>query len=753
MKIRILFFLLGLSLASQHYAQDRAIGHWRAHVYYNNALGVATDGVTLYAISDESFYTYNPAQGELKGYSKADGMSDVKMSCIAYDPVTDMVVLAYRNTNIDLFIHETFYNIPDIRLKSITGSKEIYDIYITGGNAYLSTSFGVVVLDLEKREVKETYAFTQQSQPIPVKRFSNHNGYFYALTANGLYRAPDNSPYLQAFSSWQHIDNRLNYSGITVAGTNLLVSTRDTIFSLTGNLLTPVYGSPYEIERLDSHESGIYVNEYIPSNYSGWIKSLNMDYSIADSFRVMGKPAGVVTTGSIAWVADAYNGLGERDAGGWLNFILPNGPNGFSTYDILPYNKEVWIAHGSVDENWVYQFNRQGLAHLKDDKWKAYDRRNIPELDTTTDYIVLAKDPVDGTIYAGSYTNGMLVLKPDGSYEYYRHNSFLDDAPPDIGSYRVGGITFDHNGNLWILQSSTQYDLIVRTKDGAYHKYSGAGSRNYVAHLIVDDYNQKWYILPRGGVAVYNDNHTPENGNDDSYARLTVADNMPSNTTYCIAKDKDGTIWVGTDDGIGIINCPGEVINGNCQVEKRIVQYDQFAGFLFQGERVKTIAVDGANRKWIGTMNGVWLVSPDGDKIIHRFTIENSPLPANEIQKIAVDPVTGDVYFGTYAGLVSFRSTATDADGPDKGTIITFPNPVPSGYQGTIAIKGLVENADVRITDVSGQLVYRTKALGGQAVWNGLDYTGRRPQSGVYLIFVTNADGTEAATGKMVFME
>jgi hypothetical protein len=194
------------------------------------------------------------------------------------------------------------------------------------------------------------------------------------------------------------------------------------------------------------------------------------------------------------------------------------------------------------------------------------------------------------------------------------------------------------------------------------------------------------------------------------------------------------------------------VATGSCEIRKPIVQYDQFAGYLFQNEKVKTIAVDGANRKWIGTTNGVWLISPDGDKIIYRFTVDNSPLPSNTIQKIAVDPITGVVYVGTSEGLVSFRSTATDG-GESNANVLVFPNPVPSGYSGSIAIRGLVENADVRITDISGQLVYRTTALGGQAVWNGHDYTGRTPQSGVYLIFVTNKDGSQTHVGKMVFMQ
>src|SRR5690606_33054955 len=139
------------------------------------------------------------------------------------------------------------------------------------------------------------------------------------------------------------------------------------------------------------------------------------------------------------------------------------------------------------------------------------------------------------------------------------------------------------------------------------------------------------------------------------------------------------------------------------------------------------------NRKWVGTANGVWLISEDGEKVIYRFSEDNSPLPSNQIRRINIDPVTGDVYISTSKGLVSFRSTATEGKEAIEDPLLVYPNPVPPGFSGMIAVRGLTENADVRITDISGQLVYRTKAFGGQAVWNGRDYTGHKVQSGVYL--------------------
>jgi ligand-binding sensor domain-containing protein len=264
-------------------------------------------------------------------------------------------------------------------------------------------------------------------------------------------------------------------------------------------------------------------------------------------------------------------------------------------------------------------------------------------------------------------------------------------------------------------------------------------------------------VAPRGiGLFVLNDNNTIDNTNDDKVRKLTTGagyGNLPSNEVYCIAKDKNGKMWVGTADGIAIFNCPESTFSsGGCDAELKVVQYDLNAGLLFQRELVKTIAVDGANNKWIGTNNGVWLISDDGEKIIHRFTNTNSPLPSNEINKIVVHPLTGDVYIATNAGLMMYRAEATEG-AKTQNNLRVFPNPVPSGYSGQIAIEGLTENADVRITDAAGRLVYRCTATGGRAVWNGKTYLGEKPHSGVYLVFVSNSDGSVAKSGKLVIEE
>lgn len=267
--------------------------------------------------------------------------------------------------------------------------------------------------------------------------------------------------------------------------------------------------------------------------------------------------------------------------------------------------------------------------------------------------------------------------------------------------------------------------------------------------------NQKWIVSPGNGLICFNTGQSIDNTGDDQWKLYTTgkgAGNLPSNDVLCIATDKNSFIWVGTDKGIGVVQCPQQVFTAQgCDAVLPVVQQDNFAGYLFSDEMVQTIAVDGADRKWVGTKNGVWLLSPDGAAIIYRFTDDNSTLLSNDVKKITIDGKTGEVFFATAKGICSFRSTATQGDA-DNTNVLVFPNPVPPGYNGTIAIRGLVDNAIVKITQLDGRLVYQTRALGGQAVWNGKNYKGGSVATGVYLVLVSDDSRTEKIATKIVFI-
>ncbi len=767
MSKRILFLtsLLIYTAFAGLYAQQRPIGYWRSHLPYNSAKGVAWDkGNNLYVATDKSFFVYNSSTRMAEGFSKAEGMADVGVSCIGYDLLSNTVIIAYENSNIDLYQDGAFYNLPDLKMRNISGSKKINDIYTTDGYAYLSTDAGMLVINLEKKEIKETYNFTIAGQNIAIKAAAIAGNNLYAATEKGLYTGNKNSGLLQSFATWGKIDTSRRLISMASVDDKLFVATVDSVFEYTNNTLKFAFRSDSNIRKLSPGIKSVWVCEGIRTNFRGAAHKLSLtDYSRTDSFKLFGFCEQVVHSDTDrVWVAGGADAFLLREFRGEpYKLPLPDGPSSFPSYDIVVRNKEMWVAHGGYDEKRRANNNGAGFSSYIDGKWKWYRRFEYkPFGDTMRDFSNLYKS-ADGILYAGSVQNGLFILNPDGSTNSYQQNSFIDVSSVSPTWYFIGGFAEDKNGNLWVTVYGGKRELVVKTKDGQWFPITvpivRSGIPNAAADIIVDDNNQKWYATTgaASGVIVYDDNNTPTNTFDDRYRLLLAGKGvggLADNEVYCLAKDKKGSIWIGTKNGISIVSCPGQVIQGTCEAENRTVQYDKFAGYLFQEEIVRTIAVDGANRKWIGTNNGVWLVSEEGDNIIYRFTQENSPLPSNNINKITIDPVTGDVYIGTEQGLVSYRSTATDG-GKENEDVKVFPNPVPSGYSGTIAVKGLVENADVRITDISGQLVYRTKALGGQAIWNGYDYTGRRPQSGVYLIFITNKDGSQTKVGKMAFME
>jgi hypothetical protein len=373
------------------------------------------------------------------------------------------------------------------------------------------------------------------------------------------------------------------------------------------------------------------------------------------------------------------------------------------------------------------------------------------------DFITVAVDKRDGSAWAGSYGGGLLHIKNNNQFEIFKQNSPIEQAIGDLGSYRIAGLAFDADNNLWISNFGTNHQLHVLKNNASWKSFSAPFplNNNAAGQILIDDANQKWIISPTGnGLLVFNDNNTIDNAGDDRWKLFKTgvgSGNLPSNEVLSIAKDKSGFIWVGTSDGVASFQCPQEVFVSGCEAIWPVINDGGFANYLFKGQEVRSIAVDGADRKWIATSSGAWLVNADGDKVVEHFTEENSSLLSSDVKTITIDGKTGEVFFATAKGICSFRGTATAAE-ETKNSVLVFPNPVPPAYNGNIGIRGLPENSIVKITETNGRLVYQTRALGGQAVWNGKDYKGKQAASGIYLVIAEDENKQEKIVTKIVFI-
>jgi ligand-binding sensor domain-containing protein len=418
----------------------------------------------------------------------------------------------------------------------------------------------------------------------------------------------------------------------------------------------------------------------------------------------------------------------------------------------------LWVASGGVDSNWTALNNHNGLYRLDADGWTNYNSNTYPALSNIFDFHAIAWDARDTALWAGSFGEGLLQVSPDPRFTVYASGSPIAPALDNPIAYRVGGITFDKDGNGWMTNYGAAHELLLRQPDGSWYSFAipFAHTGNTASQVLIDDYKQVWITSPKGnGVFCYNPGASLSGAGDDQwkYYRTGAGNgNLPDSRVYCLAKDKSGFIWIGTGNGIGVVQCTGQVFSsGGCDAIWPVVQFDAFAGYLFSGQPVQAIAVDGADRKWIATRNGVWLITPDAQKIVYHFTADSTPLLNNDVKSIAIDPRTGEVFFATAGGICSFRGTATE--GSDQNSnVLVFPNPVPPGYTGTIAVRGLVDGAIVKITAPDGRLVYQTNALGGQAIWDGKDYRGRKVATGVYLVLISDESRREKASAKIVFI-
>jgi hypothetical protein len=740
------------------------IGQWREHLPYNNAINIIPVEEKIYCATPYALFSYDTGEKSFERLSKVNGLSEVGVSRMKYDASAQKFIIAYQNSNIDVLYRNSVINVPDIKLSNVSGDKSIYNIYCFNNRAYLSTGLGIIVINQDKYEVAETYLIGNGGGRIRANDFTQASGFFYAATVEGLKRAAVNSPNLSDFNEWQTISgsNGLSageYHKVFNVQDKVLVQKNDSLFIQNGSNWIFFYHDTWSIVNIDFSENKILLSETKGSQARMVVLNTSGTTEKVLQNPLLSLPRQAIIYESEYWIADQNNGLFKTD-GNSTERVFPNSPINIATGDLVFSGSDLWAAAGSVSESWTYLFNPNGIYRFSGDFWTGVNQYIYPQLDTLLDFITIAIDRQNEKVYAGSYGGGLLEINKDNSFKIYKQNSPLQSALGDPGSYRVSGLATDAENNLWISNYGAPKNLLVKKADGNWQAFSipFLHNENAVSQIVVDDYNQKWIVSPgANGLFCLDHGNSIDNFNDDRWKFFRKGKgngNLPSEEVFCIAKDKDGFIWIGTGNGIGIVQCPQEVFaNNSCEAFLPIVQQDNFAGFLFQDEEIRSIAVDGANRKWVGTKNGVWLISPEGDKVIYRFTEDNSPLLSNDVRRIAVNPQNGEVFIATFKGMCSFRGTATEGENTNSNSVLVFPNPVPPGYNGTIAIRGLVNNAWVKITELNGRLVYQTRALGGQAVWNGRDYKGNKAASGVYLVLAADELNREKVAAKIFFIK
>jgi len=739
-------FILSITFFS---ASAQSIGDWRMHINYRNSNSAAIGGSRIISANDKSLLLYDFEDGSVNTLDKAKGLSDYGVSAVAYDETTGSFVVAYTNSNVDLIKGNNIINLPDIKNKLTAGSKTVNQIHTYEGLAYLSTDFGIVVIDLSNEEVENTYIIGSTGNQTIVLDCTISQDTIYALTQEGLKKSYLGSENLLDYNQWTH-----NFAPLPQLSD--IEMHEDTLFALANGLYRYLDGAwqliqadnGSEFKNLRSSESLCFISDdlHVLNYNKGSVDTLNTSFLIDPSFCLVHN--------DIPFYGDYKFGLFQGSQS-ISTFTSPYTNKGFNA---TSFGNSVAITSGAFNSNLDGLGNVEGGFYIFENN--SWNNQNIYSGIGTA----VPSQDLNRIVY-NSFNNKLYIAMFKGLIEYdfntvtiYNEtNSPIDSAMGNRFFKKVSGVDIDSKGNTWLINPQTSAALIVKTLDNNWLEFSLGNDDDKLNDLFIDSYDQKWIPLRNQGLTVYKEG---ENLSASGAQKITLSTNsnqgnLPNNNVNCITEDKNQQIWVGTDEGIAVFSCPGNVLDplSPCKISERLTNtLDDFTEYLFETDAVTSIEIDGANRKWIGTSAGVWLLSEDGKNEVQSFNTENSPLPSNTILDISVNKGTGEVFIITDQGIVSYFSDATEG-AVNHNEIKAYPNPVRPDYTGFISITGLAQDAFVKITDASGVLIEEGFALGGKYVWDGNDYNGERARTGIYYIFSSNPLATEKAVTKINFVK
>lgn len=701
------------------------IGTWRTHISFNAVNHITEGNGKIFSASENAVMFFSLDERTTGLYSTLNALSNTGISTLAFDETRKQLLVGYSNGGVDLISDEQsiaftrLINPPDV-----TVAPSINHILINGALAYLSTNYGVVVFDLTRNEVKETWRnIGPGGQLLSIYQSTILNGSIYLGTSKGVL-VGSLSDNLLDYNQWDQFA-----TGSFNAAIKQITNYKQQVYVVIDQLgLFRFDGASWINETtypvlptysfLNGENSSLL---YGGGNFLYSINESDVVTLLADPLIV--QPKGALLHDAKYWVADGGSGLISNNEGVWKAY-LPNGPFSAVITATKYGNAGMMAIHGGISEDFVYSNSFPGISTFSRGLWNLTS--------TKIDYITDVETSADNTLFIASFGQGLEKLSAEGT------STILDENNSPLRNVTALEKSFS---GLWITNYGAvqALNLLLSTNELKSFSFSSPAAR-YPFELATDASENVWMLIsPAGGGGVFiakKDGSMLRYLSDQPGAGL-----LPSKEVLSIAVDKNNYVWIGTANGIVYYTFAGDdgirpMVDGK---------------FLLKDERITSIAVDGGDRKWIGTEKGVWLFNATGEEFIHNFNTQNSPIPSNVIMDIELDPVSGEVFITTDKGLISFRSDATEGRTGEEVKI--FPNPVSPDFTGLVGISNLVTNAVVKITDVSGKLVNQLQANGGSVSWNLADYTGKRVSSGVYLVIAAAQDGSESVAGKVVVVD
>ncbi|KAF2332720.1 T9SS type A sorting domain-containing protein [Flavobacterium nitrogenifigens] len=735
---------------------------WQGYFSFNEIKDISESATSVFAASENALFSKNTATNILKTTTTVDGLSGQTISAVYYSETFKKTIIGYENGLIILIndVDGSILKVVDIINKQLpANTKKINHFMEDNGLVYVSCDFGIVQFNLKTSQFGDTYFIGDNGVEISVKQTAMFNGFIFAATSGGIRKADKTNANLIDYKQWSVV-NSGNWSSLEALDAELIaINDSGYIHRFNSNTFVGFLQLPQAAVDTRAKNHSLFVTTantvYVYNNQMMLNRQITNSEVLDNTLNFSCATA----VGNQIFIGTKEKGLFVSS----LNTIAafenntPAGPVRNNIFAIDAGSSVLWAVYGDYDVSYnPYPLDNYGISKYNASGWlnipysEVYDAKSITR--------VLVNPNNEKQVYASSFFSGLVKVENDvPSFLYNEKNSGLESLTTGDPSYidiRINATAFDKSANLWVTNSRIKNGLKVLKTNGQWGSYAmtsildNAEESNY-SSLVIDRNNVKWIGTNKDGVVGFN-----ESGN--VFKKMTFgvdAGNLPIADVRALALDTKNQLWIGTTKGLRVLSNVGSFQSeSQLKANAIIITEDDLAQELLYEQFITSIVVDGANNKWIGTADsGVFMVSPNGQETKYHFTINNSPLPSNYVNDIKINAKTGEVFIATNKGLISFNGIATGAN-DDLSNAYVYPNPVRPNYTGTVKVAGLIDKANVKITDIEGNLVFETTSSGGTIEWDTTAFGKYKVASGVYMVFISAEDGGETKVKKVMII-
>ncbi|WP_202700564.1 T9SS type A sorting domain-containing protein [Flavobacterium sp. UGB4466] len=759
MKRKFLYVLL-LLVVQFCFSQNKL--SWQGYFSFNEIKDISQSSTTVFVASENALFSKNTAMNTVKMTTTVDGLSGQTISALYHSEGFKKTIIGYEN-GLMIVVNETdgsILKVIDIINKQLPANlKRINHFMEYNGVIYVSCDFGIVQFNLTSLKFGDTYFIGDNGAEVRVRQTAYFNGFFYAATSSGIKKANSTNTNLIDFNQWSLV-NAGDWSSIEPIDSELVaISSAGFIHRYNSNSFVGFLQLPKPSVDMRAVNHNLIITTpdvvYVYNNQMVLMRQVTNTQVLDNMLNFTCSSV----IGDQIYIGTKEKGLFSSTLSGTSAFQenTPSGPvrNNIFSLDVSP--NALWAVYGDYDTFYnPYELDSYGVSKYSTSGWLNIPYSGVFGAKSMTRVITNPNN--EKQVFVSSFFSGLLKIENDIPVLLYNEkNSGLESisfAGPNYIDVRINGTVFDKTGNLWVTNSRIKNGLKVLKTDGKWQSYAttsilkDAETISY-AGIVVDRNNTKWIATSNDGVIAFNESN-------NTFKKMTFgADvgNLPVADVRAVALDAKSQLWIGTTKGLRVLsNVGGFQTESQLKANPIIIMEDNLAQELLYEQFITSIAVDGANNKWIGTIDsGIFMVSPNGQETKYHFTINNSPLPSNVINDVKINSVTGEVFIATNKGMISFKGIATGAN-DDLNNVYVYPNPVRPNYAGTVKVAGLIDKANIKITDIEGNLVYETTSSGGTIEWDTTAFGKYKVASGVYMVFISAEDGSETKVKKVILI-